>query len=184
MSNPKKQIIMNEITFWKQNKLLPEHYCDFLMTLYSEGNNEQEITGNAKNAVRNVEKRKKWSFASFFPIIAVIIILLLFTIQFEWVVIAVAAVFALACLIGAIYFAQKNKVLATMLQLATALSLLGVTLKICTTYFTGNNEMLYILLLLNCLLWLLSGIIMKIIYFTLSGILGGIVIISAWIYFL
>ena len=175
---------MNEITFWKQNKLLPEHYCDFLMTLYSEGNNEQQITGNAKNAVRSVEKRKKWSIASFFPIVAVIITLLLFTIQFEWVVIAVAAVFAASCLIGAIYFANKNKLLATMLQLATALSLLGVTLKICTTYFASNNEMLYMLLLVNCILWLLSGIIMKIVYFTLSGILGIIVIVSAWIYFL
>ena len=184
MSNPKKQIIMNEITFWKQNKLLPEHYCDFLMTLYSEGNNEQEITGNAKNAVRSVDKRKKRSIASFFPVVAVIITLLLFTIQFEWVVIAVAAVFAVSCLIGAIYYANKNNLLATMLQLATALSLLGVTLKIYTTYFAGNNEMLYMLLLLNCILWLLSGIIMKIIYFTLSGILGIIVIVSAWTYFL
>ena len=184
MSNPKKQIIMNEITFWKQNKLLPEHYCDFLMTLYSEGNNEQELAGNAKKAVRSVEKRRKWSFVSLFPFVAIIITILLFTIQFEWVVIAVAAVFAVSCLIGAIYFANKNKLLATMLQLATALSVLGVTLKICTTYFAGNNEMLYMLLLLNCILWLLSGIIMKIVYFTLSGILGIIVIISAWIYFL
>ena len=184
MSNPKKQIIMNEITFWKQNKLLPAQYCDFLMTLYSEGNHEQEVIGNAKNAVRNVEKRKKWGFAIFFPAIAVIITLLLFTIQFEWVVIAVAGVFAISCLIGAIYFANKNKLLATMLQLATALSLLGVTLKTCTTYFAGNNEMLYILLLLNCILWLLSGIIMKIVYFTLSGVLGVIVIVSGWIYLL
>ena len=52
MSNPKKQIIMNEIAFWKQSKLLPEQYCDFLMTLYSEGNHEQEVIGKAKNAVR------------------------------------------------------------------------------------------------------------------------------------
>lgn len=175
---------MNEIAFWKQSKLLPEQYCDFLMTLYSEGNHEQEVIGKAKNAVRNTEKRKKKTFASLFPIVAVIIILLLFTIQFEWVVIAVAAVFAVGCLIGAIYFANRNKLLAMMLQLATALSLLGVTLKIYTTYFQGNNEILYMLLLLNCILWLLSGITMKIIYFILSGILGIIVIVSAWIYLL
>lgn len=184
MSNPKKQIIMNEITFWKQNKLLPEHYCDFLMTLYTEGNNEQQATGNVKKAVRNVEKRKKWSIASFFPIAAVLITLLLFTIQYKWVVITVVAIFAVSCLAGAIYFAKKNKLLATMLQLATALSLLGVTLKVCITYFAGNNEILYVLLLLNCILWLLSGMMMKIIYFTISGVLGVIVIVSAWIYFL
>ncbi|AWE06813.1 hypothetical protein DCE79_05120 [Lysinibacillus sp. 2017] len=184
MSNPKKQIIMNEITFWKQNKLLPEHYCDFLMTLYSEGNNEPESIGNAKNAVHSVEKRRKWGIATFFPIIAAIIILLLFTIQYEWVVIAIAAIFAVSCLMGAIYFAKKNNLLATMLQLATALAALGITLKICTAYFAGNNVMLYTLLIVNCVFWLLSGIIMKTIYFTISGVLGLIVIISAWIYFL
>lgn len=184
MSNQKKQIIMNEIKFWKQNKLLPEHYCDFLMTLYSEGNQHEEIEGKAKNAVRNVEKRRKLSMAVFFPIVAAVIVLLLFTIQYEWVVIAVAGAFAACCLLGAIYFAKKNNILATMLQLATALSALGVTLKICTTYFAGNNEMLYVLLLVNCVFWLLSGIMLRIIYFTISGVLGIIVIVGAWMYFL
>lgn len=183
MSNPKKQIILNEIAFWKKNRLLPEHYCDFLMTLYSEGN-EQETSGNVKNAVRSVEKRRKWRLATLFPIIAAIIILLLFTIQYEWVVIAVAAVFAGSCLIGAIYFAKKNNLLATMLQLATALAALGITMKICTTYFEGNNEMLYTLLIVNCVFWLLSGIIMKTVYFTISGVMGLIIIITAWIYFI
>ena len=174
---------MNEITFWKQNKLLPEHYCDFLMTLYSEGNQNEEIAGKAKNAVRSVEKRRKLSIATFFPIVAAVIVLLLFTIQYEWVVIAVAGIFAVCCIIGAMYFAKKNNLLATMLQLATALAALGVTLKICTTYFAGNNEMLYILLMINCIFWLLSGIMMRIIYFTISGVLGLIVIVGVWMYF-
>ncbi|WP_274309581.1 hypothetical protein [Solibacillus daqui] len=183
MSNQKKQIIINEITFWKQNKLLPGHYCDFLMTLYSEGNHSEEIEGKAKNAVISIEKRKKLSMATFFPIVASVIVLLLFTIQYEWVVIGVAGVFASCCLVGAMYFAKKNKILATMLQLATALAALGVTLKVCTSYFDGNNEMLYILLLVNCIFWLLSGIIMRIIYFSISGVLGLIIIIGTWMYF-
>lgn len=184
MSNQKKQIIINEISFWKQNKLLPEQYCDFLMTLYTEGNQSDEITGHAKKAIHNVEKRKNFNLAVFFPLSAFIILLLLFTIQFEWVVIAVAAVFAVSCLIGALYFAKRNHILAVMLQLATALATLGVTLKITTTYFAGNNEMLYIFLIINCVFWLVSGVMMKIIYFTISGILGLLAIISAWTYFL
>lgn len=184
MSNPKKKIILNEIMFWKQNKMLPEHYCDFLMTLYSEGNRQEEVTGKSKNAVINVEKRKNRSVSMFFPISAIVMLLLLFTMQFEWVVMAVAAVFAAGCLIGAIYFAKRNHLMAVMLQLATALTILGVTLKVSTTYFAGNNEMLYIILIVNCVFWLLSGIMLKIIYFTISGILGLIAIIGAWIYFL
>ena len=59
MPNPRKQIILNEILFWKQNKLLPEHYCDFLMTLYSEGNEfETEEKASHKKAVKAKEKRQ------------------------------------------------------------------------------------------------------------------------------
>lgn len=184
MSNPKKQIILNEIMFWKQNKMLPEHYCDFLMTLYSEGNQQEEIAGKSKNAVIHVEKRRNRTISMFFPISAMVILLLLFTIQVEWVVMAVAAVFATGCLIGAIYFAKRNHLMAVMLQLATALAILGVTLKMSTMYFAGNNEVLFIILIVNCVFWLLSGIMLKIIYFTISGSLGLIAIIGAWIYFL
>ena len=28
--NQKTNIIINEILFWKQNKMLPEQYCDYL----------------------------------------------------------------------------------------------------------------------------------------------------------
>lgn len=184
MSNPKKQIILNEITFWKQNKMLPEHYCDFLMSLYSEGNHQEEIAGKSKKAIINVEKQRNRTISMFFPISAMVILLLLFTIQVEWVVMAVAAVFATGCLIGAIYFAKRNHLMAVMLQLATALAILGVTLKVSTMYFAGNNEVLFIILIVNCVFWLLSGIMLKIIYFTISGSLGLIAIIGAWIYFL
>jgi hypothetical protein len=33
----KTQTVINEIRYWKKNKLLPDHYCDFLITLYTEG---------------------------------------------------------------------------------------------------------------------------------------------------
>ncbi|ATP39484.1 hypothetical protein CSE16_05145 [Solibacillus sp. R5-41] len=182
MSNPKKQIIMNEITFWKQNKLLPEHYCDFLMTLYSEGNNNEEISGNAKKAINPVIKRRKWSIASIFPVIALLFTVLLFTIQYEWVVVAIAGIFAASCLVGAFYFAKRNKLLATMLQLAVALLMLGISVKISMTYFAGNNNMLFALLITNCILWLISGIMLKITYFTISGVIGFCIIIGAWFY--
>lgn len=60
MTNPRKKIILNEILFWKQNKLLPEHYCDFLATLYTEGADIEELepVQHPKQAVLPSEKRK------------------------------------------------------------------------------------------------------------------------------
>ncbi|GAA0362701.1 hypothetical protein [Bacillus horti] len=33
----KTKVVIQEIKYWKKNKLLPEHYCDFLLALYTEG---------------------------------------------------------------------------------------------------------------------------------------------------
>ncbi len=38
MDETRKQIIINEIEYWKEHHLLPEQYCDFLLALYTEGN--------------------------------------------------------------------------------------------------------------------------------------------------
>lgn len=40
----RKQIILSEIDFWKQNNMLPEHYCDYLFTLYTEGEEVQSVS--------------------------------------------------------------------------------------------------------------------------------------------
>src|SRR5690625_4981818 len=37
MTDERLDIIIKEITYWKQNKLLPEHYCDYLLALYTKG---------------------------------------------------------------------------------------------------------------------------------------------------
>lgn len=33
----RKKIIVDEIKYWKNSRLLPEHYCNFLLTLYTGG---------------------------------------------------------------------------------------------------------------------------------------------------
>ncbi|QTM99853.1 hypothetical protein ERJ70_11445 [Sediminibacillus dalangtanensis] len=37
MATEKKEIIIREIQQWKQSRLLPGEYCDFLLALYSQG---------------------------------------------------------------------------------------------------------------------------------------------------
>jgi hypothetical protein len=33
----RKKVIIEEIKYWKKNRLLPEQYCNFLLSLYTEG---------------------------------------------------------------------------------------------------------------------------------------------------
>lgn len=173
MSNQRKQIILNEITFWKKNKLLPERYCDFLMTLYTEGNQEDEKQiGKAKHSVKGQEKRKnKWLFIVF-PLLAIVLFTLLFTLDSIWLTAIPAAILAIGTFIAAFYFAEKNGLLTSILYISGALVLFGLSVKLCLTFLPGNNIALYSVLIGNSLFWLLSGVTLKLIYFTISGVLG------------
>lgn len=42
MTEDRKLIIIKEIKHWKESHLLPSHYCDFLLALYTEGEPEPE----------------------------------------------------------------------------------------------------------------------------------------------
>lgn len=37
MEQERKETIIHEIKYWKENQLIPSHYCDFLLALYTEG---------------------------------------------------------------------------------------------------------------------------------------------------
>lgn len=183
MSNQRKQIILNEITYWKQNKLLPEHYCDFLSTIYTEGNHEDEtIKVKAADSVKAREKRKNRTLSITFISVAALMVLMLFTLEIEWMIITIISLITVAAFIATLVLANKKNALAPMMQVATALLFLGVTVKICVVYFAGNNTALYSSLAINCVLWLISGLLTKLHYFTVSGILGLVALAGFWIY--
>src|SRR4051794_700217 len=57
MNQQRKRIIISEIKYWKQHKLLPAHFCDFLITLYTQGEDEEDINAKSEDAI--LVKRKK-----------------------------------------------------------------------------------------------------------------------------
>ena len=178
MTNQRKQIILNEITFWKQNKLLPEHYCDFLMTLYTEGSyQDDEPAGSAKQSIKGREKRKsRWLFL-LIPAVAVALFVLLFTLDSIWLAGIPALLLAITSVAGAFYYVKKNELLAPVLYISGALILFGLSVKLSLAYFPENNTALYSVLIGNSIFWLLSGWGMKLIYFMVSGMLGLLAIV-------
>lgn len=176
MANPRKQIILTEIQFWKQNKLLPEQYCDFLMTLYSEGN---EVETEQNMAVKAKEKLRVNLLNSLLFLVAIVLIVLLFAMdQIVLYVLIVVGIVALLSVIGAIYYSKKYGLLAPILQIVAALLIFGVSVKVSITYFPDNLNILYSLLIANCLIWLGIGILRKLIYFIIAGSLGLIILLG------
>ena len=77
MDPVKRHTIIKEIERWRNSKLLPEHYCDFLLNLYIE---EQEQFPSAKNYLGGV---RETLFVKSFLIICFSILILAFSLYFN-----------------------------------------------------------------------------------------------------
>lgn len=184
MSLQRKQIIMNEISFWKKNKLLPEHYCDFLLTLYAQGENqEEEQTENASKAV--LAKNQKYK-VMLYVVVGLLTAILLASLFMLTTAIFIPIILVAAAILSFLYIAIKlvksKSLMAPLLFVFTALLLLGLSFKIWDIYFVEEPLVLIGLIFGNCLLWLFSGLMMKLVYFSISGVLGVLLIIGYYIF--
>ena len=185
MSNQRKQIIVNEIAFWKQNKMLPDHYCDFLTSLYTGGMAEQpDQTVDAKQSILAKERKAITSKFLIFPLLAIGLLIVLRFVPIDWLSIAVGGIVGLILSFYGIRFAVKKHLAAPLLHVSGALLLLWMSVQIATTYFVGSNMALYVVISINCLFWIILGSWQKLIYFTLAGGLGIAVIAGYRLLFL
>ncbi len=183
MTNPRKKIILNEILFWKQNKLLPEHYCDFLAALYAEGLDVEELEPvHHKQAILPSEKKRLLLVITSICIATITLLSIYFTITSLMIILTVVVgIAAVILFLTAFRTARKNDLLAPVFHLLGAVLLFSMSIRIYTTYFNGSNSALYCLIAANCGVWLWSGLKMKLLYFTVSGVLGLLALTSYYI---
>lgn len=174
MSVQRKQIIINEIAFWKKNKLLPEHYCDFLTALYAQGEGvEAEEKEHLSKAVLSKERKNKTILYILFGLItAILVISLIFITTAAFIPIIISGIAVCTFLYIAIKLAKTKSVITPILFVFSALLLLGVSFKVWNVYFVDFPSVLIGLIIGNCLLWLFSGLLLKLVYFSISGIVG------------
>ncbi|TQR19518.1 hypothetical protein [Psychrobacillus vulpis] len=174
MSLHRKQIILNEIAFWKKSKLLPEHYCDFLTALYAQGeSSEIEEKDNSSKAVLAKEKwNKRVLYIMLGVTTSVILASLVFMTTLAFIPILLAGITVLGLLFIAFKSAKNKSVMTPFLLICSALLLLGASFKIWDVYFADYPSVLIGLIISNCLIWLFSGLLLKLVYFSISGIIG------------
>ncbi|MGG3450971.1 MULTISPECIES: hypothetical protein [Bacillaceae] len=167
----KKEIIINEILIWKENNMLPPHYCDYLLALYTQG---EDFTESGRRAKR---QRIHLTSAVLAIMLLPISIFVLYFTEFSFILQTVVLTsFVGFLLLLAIYFSRK-KILVPVFFLGAAVMLLLLSLELNTYFFNGNPFTLYGILFLNCLLWLYTGMKLRLIYFTVSALLGFVVIL-------
>lgn len=166
MQENRKQIIINEILYWKQNRLLPDQYCDFLLALYTEGKGLQTQTGKSKSRKTN---------ALLLLLIPTGIFLFYFT-ELSLTLQIVMSVFFLVMGIYLIFILAKKGLLFQIPLIITAILLLFISVQLTLTY-TSSPFSLYMVIAINCLLWLFIGLKFKQLYFSISGIAGLLLLV-------
>ncbi|MFJ7933633.1 hypothetical protein [Sporosarcina sp. NPDC096371] len=178
MNQQRKRIIISEIKYWKQNKLLPAHYCDFLITLYEQGEEESQRGVNVFDSIL-VEEKKKLNRTVLWLALVVIVSsggMFAFT-QYPVVTLTLAAVITVVFLLSTLH-KKANQALVPFLYIAVSFMLLTMSLKIWMVFFEGHTMFLLGLLMLNCSLWLFTGRLLRLLYFTISGVSGLLLIIG------
>lgn len=173
MDNQRKQIIISEIKHWKESKLLPEHYCDFLLALYSRG--EELDDSNSKPFVPVLSQQKNKTNKTILYLLLLVVFCTLSLFLFDngsTLAFSVSVATLLSLLVYARSANAKKSESVPFIYIASAFILLMLSLKLWTVYFEGQTILLIGLLIVNCLLWIIAGRVLNLIYFIISGIAG------------
>lgn len=170
MDEYRKKIIIQEILYWKSSRMLPEQYCDYLLALYSEG---EEIKQQYKKPVHSIV------VIPYF-VVAVIILLTLFFNYFTQIPYGLqisSSIFSMiALLIMAFFFSKRLWQYHVPFIGAAFLFLLG-TVQAAEHFAPGRIGFLYFFLLCHSGIWIYIGKRLSMVYFTVAGYLGtGIIV--------
>ncbi len=175
----RKKIIINEIKYWKKNRLLPEHYCNFLLTLYTEGEQQEEVS----------DKREKTPL-NWFPLLITFLGLALFGLTFLVIYFTDFSSFlqtGLVLFFSIIMFFLANLVkrfdyrLVHLYILIGALMVFMATIHFTSYLFPDQPNAIIGAVIITCMIWFIIGKKYNLKYFLVSGILG--IIVTVYFFF-
>lgn len=179
MNRDKRAVIIQEIQYWRKNKLLPEQYCDFLLNLYGGAETEISATGRANKSILNNSKGLAWSLG--LGLISIISILVInfnaFPLQLQ---IAVAIIGVL------ILFVLGMRIIKRSVPLAYATIGAGCLLMLAAGEWllmqNGWNDAAAAIgyLTFCCLVWLFIGLLLNLSFLHFCG-WAGLMLVYGWL---
>lgn len=176
MGDQRKQTIINEIKYWKSHRLLPSEYCDYLLALYSEGDdhsNDEDLTGE--------KKRKNLPFSGLYTVLILILLPLSFLVIYftEMDIIMQTGLLSSFVLIAFIQFIRLRYEKSEQLHVPLIVGLLILfllTVQLLSHFYTSNAS-IYASIPVHSLFWFFLGARLKIKYLQISSFVGMILLI-------
>ncbi|KIL46023.1 hypothetical protein [Jeotgalibacillus campisalis] len=186
MKERRKEIITTEILYWKTNKMLPPHYCDYLIALYNQGEETSEKIYKTKKQPSLLAK-KNLSSLLFSITLLCLSILSLVAFNFTELSVILQTAFLSIFVVFLLIYGFKNKttnILRHLLIVTAIFIILFQSVHMWESYFSDKLHVLFLLILTQCSAWMLMGLKFKIRYLLAAGVLGLLaLIISFYQYF-
>lgn len=173
MPEDRRDIIVKEIQLWKESKLLPAEYCDFLLALYTQGDFE-----NAEPTT--FRKRIHWQ-QLFQALILILLPLSFLVIYFtELDIIMQTGLLSSFVVIGFIQVWWGRHIQSPLHHIPLIVSLLIALLLSVTVVHQlfDSNRTIFTIVALHCLLWGWIGKRFNLPYLLISCVIGIIVMLA------
>jgi len=180
MDQDKRAIIIKEIQYWKRTRLLPEHYCDFLLNLYSSGQGEASAARERSTIVAARDSGGWLWFAAIGIIATAVIFALNFSVFPFLLQIAASVLFVIALIIFGIKVASRSMPVAYLSLGAGCLLMLIAGEWMLVQHGFERSGWAIGYLALCCLIWTIIGAYLHLAFLCFSG-LTGILFVYAWL---
>ncbi|MFD1066375.1 hypothetical protein [Oceanobacillus locisalsi] len=170
----KNQLIIQEIVKWKENHLLPEEQCDFLLALYTKGG-EIEVT-KGKNVWLVISRKLYFVF-----ILATLVSVIFLDYYYDLVWYILAGILSTIFLINmVVYFNIDSKNMSYRYRCLFLFThfLYVLQLSIYISKAAGLDNYLYLVIILNVTGWMVFGYVRKMRFFYYAGFLLMITLIT------
>jgi hypothetical protein len=170
----RKKIIVDEIKHWKKSRLLPEQYCNFLLTLYTEG----QETGTVKSRKADSNQLGLVFFTTAgLALFGLTFLVIYFTdfsllMQMTIVLISTAAMFALGMSVK-----KYDSRFVHLYILLTSLMLFFALIHLVSFIFPNQFGPIMWAVTLTCFAWLAIGKKYNLKYLIFSGAIGLLLVI-------
>ncbi|WP_248926645.1 hypothetical protein [Paenibacillus hamazuiensis] len=170
----KRKILIREIEHWRRSKLLPEHYCDFLLNLYLEDRSEKPIDGGMFGISPASIKNSNWKiWMIIFGLMAVISFTALNFNSFDFPLqMGISIVFLVVCYIIGALNREKTPLIAYAMFGVASLFLLFIGLFLLKERGLNTPTMTVLYVTFCSIVWVASGLAARLAIFQLCGWVG------------
>lgn len=174
----RKAIIIGEIKYWKDNRLLPEAYCDYLLALYTKGEEEETTSKSSQSKKKNL---LTLIFLVLNVLIAPGIAFFIIYAPIDLMATIGLLILALVMSLGLSYIAWKHyRIEENYIILVLLLNLLILSMIVINQWVTQSIIALGIIYL-QLIIWIFLGVKLKNNWLLIIGILAMIISIIAFI---